>query len=366
MFQTRWAMSYLRGPLTRDQIKTLMDPMRSQFASRVERGGARRARRRGRARHGGEQSADSAGRHPRSVSPGCRPRARRLLGLNTAPALLGSGKVHFTRASDDIDVWRECHLLQPLRDTPPDDIWDKATMFPERLATRTKPDAGGCVRRSAVGTGPRKELRDFRPAVGGAPVSRDRRSKLWQCELVDRCSRSRANQESEFRKRLEPLGQRAADAERAAHRATVAAEARRMSRVESNRPRPASAPRNGSSGLASRASSGCIVETVSATQRHGPPGRPRSPKWRCAAWPPNAASRSPLRPVSTSYSKKRNCWKRSATRRSPIWTENTSPIDCRWKRLVLKPRKTDIEIDRVSLVWLPYPRRRARCGRGRL
>jgi hypothetical protein len=28
LFQTRWALSYLRGPLTRDQIKVLMDPLR--------------------------------------------------------------------------------------------------------------------------------------------------------------------------------------------------------------------------------------------------------------------------------------------------------------------------------------------------
>ena len=28
VFETRWAMSYLRGPLTRTQIKTLMDPIR--------------------------------------------------------------------------------------------------------------------------------------------------------------------------------------------------------------------------------------------------------------------------------------------------------------------------------------------------
>lgn len=28
VFESRWAMSYLRGPLTRDQIKTLMDPVK--------------------------------------------------------------------------------------------------------------------------------------------------------------------------------------------------------------------------------------------------------------------------------------------------------------------------------------------------
>src|SRR5258708_3105134 len=32
VFQSRWAMSYLRGPLTRDQVKTLMDPLRKEFS----------------------------------------------------------------------------------------------------------------------------------------------------------------------------------------------------------------------------------------------------------------------------------------------------------------------------------------------
>ncbi|HZJ71641.1 MAG TPA: ATP-binding protein, partial [Planctomycetota bacterium] len=33
VFESRWALSYLRGPLTRQQIKTLMDPRRSEFGS---------------------------------------------------------------------------------------------------------------------------------------------------------------------------------------------------------------------------------------------------------------------------------------------------------------------------------------------
>lgn len=33
LFQVRWALSYLRGPLSRDQIKALMDPLRSKFAA---------------------------------------------------------------------------------------------------------------------------------------------------------------------------------------------------------------------------------------------------------------------------------------------------------------------------------------------
>ena len=33
VFETRWAMSYLRGPLTRDQIKILMDPTKKQITA---------------------------------------------------------------------------------------------------------------------------------------------------------------------------------------------------------------------------------------------------------------------------------------------------------------------------------------------
>jgi hypothetical protein len=33
VFETRWAMSYLRGPLTRDQIKVLMDPLKKQWST---------------------------------------------------------------------------------------------------------------------------------------------------------------------------------------------------------------------------------------------------------------------------------------------------------------------------------------------
>ena len=38
IFQTRWALSYLRGPLTRDQIKLLMDPVKPSFLAGIGTG----------------------------------------------------------------------------------------------------------------------------------------------------------------------------------------------------------------------------------------------------------------------------------------------------------------------------------------
>ena len=43
IFETRWALSYLRGPLTRDQIKVLM--VRKRQRQRADRGASDRDRR---------------------------------------------------------------------------------------------------------------------------------------------------------------------------------------------------------------------------------------------------------------------------------------------------------------------------------
>ena len=48
LFHVRWVMSYLTGPLTRSQIKTLMDPKRADFG---DAGGRSRIRRASRIRH---------------------------------------------------------------------------------------------------------------------------------------------------------------------------------------------------------------------------------------------------------------------------------------------------------------------------
>ncbi len=43
IFQTRWSMSYLRGPLTRSQIKTLIDPLKATIASAAQAVAPRKA-----------------------------------------------------------------------------------------------------------------------------------------------------------------------------------------------------------------------------------------------------------------------------------------------------------------------------------
>ncbi len=103
VFETRWAMSYLRGPLTRAQIKTLMSA-RNQPPAAAPSAAA------------GKPSPEAA---PRPVLPpevaqyfvparGACPAGSRLL---YEPMLLGSAQVRFVDAKANVDCPRDLTLL---------------------------------------------------------------------------------------------------------------------------------------------------------------------------------------------------------------------------------------------------------------
>jgi hypothetical protein len=134
VFQTRWAMSYLRGPLTRNQIKALMDPVRAQFASTPQ---------------APQPQAPSVSPAPSVVTPGAerpapagpgtlaegipqyfipvlsgRPANARLV---YRPSLLGAAEMAFTDAKAKVDTTKEVSYLTPITDEAVPVDWDAAT-----------------------------------------------------------------------------------------------------------------------------------------------------------------------------------------------------------------------------------------------
>jgi hypothetical protein len=127
MFQTRWAMSYLRGPLTRVQIQTLMAERRRQ-----------------------QPIGDAAQRQPQAViadtpaSPAAVPAAagsvRAVLPHGVTerfwradggqpryrPALFGTAQLHYVDARRGIDHWQPATWLAPLPDDSGADPWEGA------------------------------------------------------------------------------------------------------------------------------------------------------------------------------------------------------------------------------------------------
>lgn len=136
LFRTRWALSYLRGPLTREQIRTLMAERRGRALDDA-RGAVRKAMDgTAPATKGVRAGAGSRRSEPEPVArpvlpPGIRegyvpPEAlpeddEQLL---YRPALVGTARLHWSSTRDDIDHWEEACLMAPLDARTASDPWE--------------------------------------------------------------------------------------------------------------------------------------------------------------------------------------------------------------------------------------------------
>lgn len=133
IMETRWCMSYLRGPLTRNQIKILMDPRRSSFVSRPA------------PTTGVPVSAQAAG-FQTPVTAAAKKADRPLLppeisqyfipirGSQTAgkslvysPVLLGSAQVRFTDLKTGVNLVQDTSFITQITDDPIAVNWDSST-----------------------------------------------------------------------------------------------------------------------------------------------------------------------------------------------------------------------------------------------
>jgi hypothetical protein len=138
VFQTRWTMSYLRGPLLREEIKRLqgagpapetVTPRRNPFAT-------------------GAGGAGGAG--PRPLLP---PGVREVFlasdgpvpvgGLLYKPAILGRARVRFTHTKARIDCDREVFCLAPAGDQLGESAWEGGRQFAEVPEVESGPQGGG-------------------------------------------------------------------------------------------------------------------------------------------------------------------------------------------------------------------------------
>jgi hypothetical protein len=129
VFETRWAMSYLRGPLTRNQIKQLMDPLKSGAGVVAP---ARAA----------SPSAPRAASAPSAAGPaGARPllppeikqyfvqvRSNRPAGhtLVYSPMVIGATDIHFTDSKAGVDAAQSAVFLAPITTDPIPVNWEAA------------------------------------------------------------------------------------------------------------------------------------------------------------------------------------------------------------------------------------------------
>ena len=197
LFETRFTLSYLRGPLTKKQIQVLMAPRKASAGPTaaatpvVSAAGARPAV------QAGVNEAFLPWRG--AAQPGER--------LVYRPFLMGTAKMHFVDAKSGIDTWSNVTLLAPPAETG---AWDAAEDLGEKPELESEPDP--------------KAAYDTLPAVASQP----KRFGAWEKELAECLYRTKTlsvrrcapldlvaktgESEGEFRVRIGQAGREARDA----------------------------------------------------------------------------------------------------------------------------------------------------------
>jgi len=146
LFQTRWVLSYLRGPLTRKQIQALMGP-RKQVISRTAAAKPRptplveprKAR-------DMKPQAEEKPALPSHVGQLYAPLDVPMSGNDSIiyrPALLGTTKLHFVSVRAKIDDWFTFSSVASLSGVETAIVWDEAQFFKQALLNLEKQGLGG-------------------------------------------------------------------------------------------------------------------------------------------------------------------------------------------------------------------------------
>jgi hypothetical protein len=129
IFHTRWVLSYLRGPITRDQIKKLMDPVKDKFLSASEEPNKNTTTKP--AQTGATTSGIAAAEPqlPPDIQKFYLPTRGSAAGkkLIYKPALLGIADVLFSNAKKKIDFSLDASYLTPITDNVIPVSWEDAT-----------------------------------------------------------------------------------------------------------------------------------------------------------------------------------------------------------------------------------------------
>lgn len=132
VFQTRWAMSFLAGPLARGQISRLMAD-RKQVASdeEPEKDECDQSSQRPVVPAGVEECFVDISRRP---AEGAK--------LIYRPALFAEGAMHFIRKTADLDQWRDAKRFVPAHRDLPDDVWESSVPLTDGVELMSEPEEG--------------------------------------------------------------------------------------------------------------------------------------------------------------------------------------------------------------------------------
>ncbi|MDH4098532.1 MAG: ATP-binding protein, partial [Nitrospira sp.] len=198
VFETRWCLSYLRGPLTRTQIKTLMEPRRTeQRGLRTETSHSALS-----PQHPALKSRPMLPPDvPQQFVPvrGSKPDGSDLV---YAPMLLGSSQIRFFDSKSGIDSIQDVAVMATITDSPIAVDWDRATMVDLAMADlEQNPEEGAPFLVLPAGAGKAKSYADWNRDFGGW-LFRTQKVELFRSPSTKAVSKP-GESERDFRVRLQ-------------------------------------------------------------------------------------------------------------------------------------------------------------------
>jgi hypothetical protein len=351
VFETRWCLSYLRGPLTRTQIKILMDPVRRETLN-VKR-----------ETPGAKSSASNASRPilppdvPQHFVPlrGSKPDRSELV---YAPMLLGSSQTRFSDSKSGVDSTQDVTVLAPIADGAVAVDWDKAIAAELAVADLERdPDEGAQFLALPASAGKVKSYADWSKDFGGW-LFRTQKVELFKSPSTKEVSKP-GESERDFRVRLQQTGRetrdKAVEALRQKYASKIAALQERIRRAELAKEKQQTESR--ASQMQAAISVGASIlgafmgrKTVSAsnigraTTAIRSAGRVLKESKDVGAAEENvAALQQQLTALEVQFKSE-----------SEVLASATDPLNEKLETISIKPTKANIAVKLVALVWTPH------------
>jgi len=358
VFQSRWALSYLAGPLTRAQISTLMAPRKAKEAEPIA------------ASPPLASSLPSGAPTPAASSNTAASSPRPLLGaeirqqfwpvsdavpaaaaIHYRPALLGHGRLHFVDRAENLDLWQELYVLQSFAGTPPQPMWSTSDRVTKVPPLQSDAAAGAAFADLPPAMAQTKNYRAWRGDLRDYAYQRERLVR-WRCDLLEESSRPDET-EADFRARAAQLVlvKREAARDRVAQRYAPRIK-RQQEQVKRAEARVADQKARFWSRLAGMFWR--VVEVLGMSFM----GR-RSRKQIITSTSASQAMQSRRRSASAAEQLEDD--KRALEELMHQQEDELAALDrefqasaLRFDKMETPPRKGDIDVDEVSLVWLPW------------
>jgi hypothetical protein len=361
VFQTRWTLSYLRGPLTREQIQALMAVRRQDRAAQA--GSHSSGPSLPPVAASGITCVGSASARPvvpPDVPEFFLPRRDSLQAgeaLEYRPALLGVARLHYAETKANIDYWETVAMVYRVVNSLPSDIWSQSDTLDGCLPELDKsPEAGAVFAPMPVELARAKNYVEWGKALKNY-LYRERTLEIYRSSELKQWSRAKES-EREFRLRLVQASREERDQKVEALRAKYAPKLEAVAdQIRRARQRLAQeqAQANRSTWDATIAVGNSVLGALlgrKSISKANVTGAARAAKAAGRA----AQERGDVSQAADTVEvlqRKHTDLEAKFQDEVEALVAALRPESLQLERVALRPRKTDITVERVVLAWMP-------------